>query len=275
MSTRWITWGTASELTGLRVPTIEHAVRVNRIRHRPRRGVRPTLDAASVEEWAAWYRNLQEQQKLSAQRARSTPESLPPGEWLSAAEAAQVLDVTAATVRRRADIGHLETHRGVQLWVNQESVRALAAERDRWISWSTAAEILGCARELIPRLVEDGHLEKRPGHRTTASMSRASVEAYAPVFAQERADAQRRQAELEQALSVRTRGPADGDVWLDVGTTALMLALSGSRITQMIHSELLPATQVGRRWWLRRRDVEQAAAARVFYKHTTTRQLRA
>ena len=176
------------------------------------------------------------------------------------------------TVRRRADLGHLEVHRGAHLWVSQRSVSDLAAERDRWISWSAAAEILGCPRDVIPRLIEQGHLEQRPVHRTTASVARASVEAYAPVFAQQRAEeqaeAERLQAELEHARALRSTGPADGDVWLDVGTAAVLLELSKSGVMQKIHAGLLPATQIGRRWWLRRSDAEQAAAVRVFLKQS-------
>lgn len=153
-TTSWISWDAAAELTGLAVPTIEHAVRVNRIRRRPQRGRAPTLDAVSVEEWAAWYRNLQEQKKLSRRRARSTPAPLPPGEWLSTAEAADVLGVMAASVRRFAQLGQLDAHRGARVWVTESSVCQLAAERaedrDRWISWTEAAEIVGCARDLIP-----------------------------------------------------------------------------------------------------------------------------
>lgn len=49
-------------------------------------------------------------------------------------------------------------------------------------------------------------------------------------------------------------------------TTALVLRLSTSLVLQLVHAGLLPATQIGRRWWLRRTDVEQAAAVRIFRK---------
>lgn len=55
-------------------------------------------------------------------------------------------------------------------------------------------------------------------------------------------------------------------MWLSVETTALVLGLSTSRVLQLVHAELLPATQIGRRWWLRRTDIEQAAAVRTFRK---------
>jgi excisionase family DNA binding protein len=273
-TTSWITWEAAAELTGLPVPTIEHAVRVNRIRRRPQRGRAPTLDAASVEQWAVWYRNLQGQKKLSPKRARSTPAPLPPGEWLSTAEAGDVLGVTAWSVRRFVELGQLEAHRGAWVWVTESSVRQLAeeraADRERWISWTEAAEIVGCARDLIPQLVAQGHLEQRPAHRTTPSLCRTSVEAYAPVFAEQRAEARRHKAELQQARTERSHGPADGDVWLSVETSALVLGLSPSRVLQLVHAELLPATQIGRRWWLRRSDVEQVAAARAFHRRSAT-----
>jgi hypothetical protein len=232
--TSWISWEAAAELTGLPVPTIEHAVRVKRIRRRPQRGRAPTLDAASVEQWAAWYRNLQEQKMLGPRRAQSSPAPLPPGEWLSTTEAADVLGGTAASVRRFADLGRLEAHRGAWVWVTEKSVRQLAAERaadrERWISWTVAAEIVGCARDLIPLLVAQGHLEQRPAHRTIPSVCRNSVEAYAAVYAEQRAEAERLKAEMQRARVERSRGPADGDVWLNVETTAPLLGLSTSRV---------------------------------------------
>lgn len=266
-STSWITWETAAELTGIRVPTIEHAVRVGRIRRRPKRGRTPTLDAESVHEWASWYRNLQEQKGVNPRRSRSTPTPLPPGEWLSTAEAAEVMSVTTATILRHADLGHLDVHRGdTRVWVSEKSVWELVAERDRWISWRIAADILGCPRDVIPRLIEQGHLEQRPVHRTRPSLSRASVEAYAPVYAEHLAEVQRRKAERREARASSSEGPPAGDVWLNVATTALVLDVSTSRVLQKVHAGQLPATQVGRRWWLRRRDVEQAVAVRAFRK---------
>jgi excisionase family DNA binding protein len=97
-------------------------------------------------------------------------------------------------------------------------------------------------------------------------LCRTSIEAYAPVFAEQRAEARRHQAEVQRARAERSGGPADGDVWLNVETTALVLGLSTSRVLQLVHAELLPATHIGRRWWLRRTAIEQAAAVRTFRK---------
>lgn len=270
--TDWISWEVAAELTGLPVPTIEHAVRVNRIRRRPQQGQRPTLDAASVVQWAAWYRDLQAHRASSPRRrARSTTAPLPPGEWLTTAEAAEILAVQSGTVLRHVELGNLVAHRGSQVWVSEESVRELAEESSRWVSWRVAVDILGCTREDIPRLVAQGHLEQRPAHRTRPSLSLASVEAYAPRYAAERLEAQRLKVEAERQKAdslleraARNQPPPDGDVWLDVSTAALVLGLCPSRVLQLAHAELLPASLVGRRWWLRRRDVEQAAAVRAF-----------
>jgi excisionase family DNA binding protein len=113
-------------------------------------------------------------------------------------------------------------------------------------------------------------LSNGSAHRTTPSVCRTSAEAYAAVFAEQRAEAQRHQAEVQRARAERSGGPADGDVWLSVETTALVLGLSTSRVLQLVHAELLPATQIGRRWWLRRSGVEQAAAARAFQRRFAT-----
>ena len=67
----WISWEEASRLTGIRVPTIEHAVRVGRIARRPAKGVLPTLNKDSVMAWAEWQRE-QVAQRESRRRERET-----------------------------------------------------------------------------------------------------------------------------------------------------------------------------------------------------------
>jgi len=79
-----------------------------------------------------------------------------------------------------------------------------------------------------------------------------------------------RRSDVEQAHAERSPALGDGDVTFDVETTALVLELSTSRVLEMVHAELLPATHIGGRWWLRRSDVEQAAAARAFRRRSET-----
>lgn len=270
--TEWISWEAAADLTGLPVPTIEHAVRVGRIRRRPQRGRVPTLDATSAQQWASWYRDLQEHRTTTGRGGRLPPVPLPPGEWLSTAEAAAVLEVGIATTRAMKDAGQLEAHRsGKQLWFSATQVRALAAERAQWITWNAAADMLGCPRSLIPKLIEEGHLEQRTAPTFWPSLRRSTVVAYVEPYKQDLATAARHRETVEQARRERTAGPQDGGVWLDLATAALVLDLTTSGVLVRIHGGRLPATKLGRRWWMRRGDVERAAAADVFLARTDTR----
>lgn len=100
----WITWRRASELTGIPVPTIEHAVRVGRIARRDGHGSRPTLDRASVEEWAGSYTRQQAGARMrSASAPSGTKRIVRPfresvdQQWLTTSEAAAVMDVCEDT----------------------------------------------------------------------------------------------------------------------------------------------------------------------------------
>jgi hypothetical protein len=59
------------------------------------------------------------------------------------------------------------------------------------------------------------------------------------------------------------RAPDDGDVWLSGPTGALMLGRTPQWVGRLASEERIPAVRRGRRWWLRRLDVEIYAAARA------------
>ena len=70
VSEEWISWDTASQLTGIPVPTIEHAVRVGRIERRPRQGRRPSLRYDSVLTWAERHQSRLEERAARRVRKR-------------------------------------------------------------------------------------------------------------------------------------------------------------------------------------------------------------
>lgn len=202
-----VSWEAASQLTGIPVPTIEHAVRVGRITRRPRHGTQPTLDDRSVLEWAEWYREVgdqfeqwREERRLKLERRRVAreqrglergrrgpaassldvgPEPPEPHGWLETKQAAEILGVTPATVHRhagsagdtprRAAVGH----RGVGPGLHEK--------RRRWMSWQEAADLIGCSRHAVAKLLAAVHLHQRQVN-DAASLSRAPVEAAARVY---------------------------------------------------------------------------------------------
>lgn len=300
VSEKWVSWEEAARVTGIRVPTIEHAVRVNRIVRRPARGHYPTLDRASVLEWAAWYRRVQleraerrtaREQRQEASRERAAPRGLGVREilsarapteaadaalvsrWLSVEDAALALDCSAGSVLRWVRAGRLEARFEGRTWVSGESVDELAAARtadeQAWVSQAAAADIVGCSHGRIPELIEEGLLEQRPGPRWRASISRKSAMSAAVVWSQRLRVAKDERDERRRTRPTN-RAPDDGQVWVTTTIAALTLGLTRNGVGERIRTGTLPATLRGNRYWLRRQDVEVAAAAQAFTRRRST-----
>lgn len=289
VSEKWISWEEAARITGLRVPTIEHAVRMDRIVRRPARGHYPTLDRASVLEWATWYRQVQveraerraaREQRQQPRRERAAPRGLglreilsarvlprgtdaaPLTRWLPVEDAAQALQCSESSVLRWVRAEGLEAKFEGRTWVSGESVDRLvaarAADEQVWVSQADAAEIVGCSHGRVPELIEEGLLVQRTGPRWRASISRESAVSAADVWSQRLHAAQ---AEREERLRTRptNAAPDDGQVWVTTSTAALALGLTRNAVGERIRAGTLPATLRGNRYWLRRDDVEAAA----------------
>jgi excisionase family DNA binding protein len=275
--TRWISWREASELTGIPMPTIEHAGRVGRIARREAHGNWPTLDRDSVLEWADSYRA----QKVEAEkRGRPRPKSRKTSkrivrhfretrdeEWLTAAEAAEVLGTCEDTVRRMARNGKLASRRE-RLWlVHRDAVAAYAAEEARWITWVEAARLIGAPRHVVESWIRDGRLRTRNVPRAKPSVERLSAEALAVEWRAIVTEREARRRARQRSLDARRRlasPPADGEMWLTPSQAAELLGCSQQAVRNRVHSERLPGIQRAGRIWLRRRDVEQAARAAAF-----------
>lgn len=124
-----------------------------------------------------------------------------------------------------------------------------------WVSHAAAAEAVGCS----PRTIE-AHLDEirhRPHHGNRPGVDLDSALAWAAT----------RPARPERAPRpepVDESPPDDGDVWLDTTTAGLVLGCTPVYVARLADQGRIPAVRRGRRWWLRRTDVEQRAAARAF-----------
>lgn len=186
----WLTWPQAAELVGCPVSTIETHVRTGRIDSRGRQGGHRggSLRRSSVEEFAVWWTaEVARRQKIHVDRdqlraARDARRIRPPEPdgWIQATEAAEILGhPQSAHVIYLAQQGKFEGRKvSTRWWVRRTEVEAYAADRDQWVSWLKAAEIIGCSHETVRRAVAAGRIEKRDVHRTQASLSRASVLAF-------------------------------------------------------------------------------------------------
>lgn len=287
VSGSWVSWDEAARLAGVRVPTVEHAVRVGRIAGRPAQGSRPSLDRESVLQWASWYREVQagrDERRAARERAKGTrprarglglptgavdPTARADGEasWIPVTTAAATLACSDSSVLRWAREGGLEGRFDGQAWVTAESVQRLAAARaadgEAWVSQEAAAAIVRCSHARVPELVAEGLLVQRPGPRWRASISRESAVQAAAVWAARLKTDQDAREERRRARP--TNGPPeDGDVWVTTATAALALGLTSGGVGARIRAGTLPGTLRGNRYWLRRADVEVAAAAQAF-----------
>lgn len=149
-----------------------------------------------------------------------------------------------------------------------------ADAEDSWITWVQAAELIGVSTTTINNMVRDGRLEHRPGPRKQPSVSlvsarqvaadRREAQRAAEEAAAERAQARRdRAARRAEAHAAANQPPDDGDVWLSMTETALLLGITKAAVRQKIAADRLPATRHGRRWWIRRQHAENLAAARA------------
>jgi excisionase family DNA binding protein len=301
----WVSWEEAAALADVRVPTIEHAVRGNRIKRSPRNGPLPTLDRASVLEWADWYhrekagraQRRSERERLRETRAARRRDGRPDGrtrverlaalaarpaaasrvddgddgeaaEWMSASAAALALDCSTSSVLRWAEAGLLEVGAiGDEVRLSRASVLQLAdrraADAREWVSQAGAAAIVGCSHARVPHLVAEGLLVQRPGPRVQASISRASAEQAAQVWS-DRLKVAKAARDERVATRRSNAAPKDGQVWMTTATAALVLGMSRNGVGERIRAGTLPAVLRGNRYWLRRTDVETAAAARAF-----------
>ncbi|MCP3420350.1 hypothetical protein [Nocardioides pinisoli] len=131
-----------------------------------------------------------------------------------------------------------------------------------------AAAIIGCGHGPVERMAREGVIERRPGPRGVPSLNRASVGAAGEIW-------RREQSEREAARRASTRRhndpPDDGQVWVSTDLAALALDVTANRIRQLVQVGRLPATMCGTKLWLRRDDVERAAAARAFARRADVR----
>lgn len=279
----WLTWEQAAQRVGCPVSTIDWHTRTGRIASRPRNGSHPTVDAASVAEFAAWWQKREERRAATAaQRAvfrerrartearRTSSDSVPSeppaeGSWVSMVDAAEQLGCTRGSVRRRIDDGRLTgTRVGQRWWVEETSLAALVAEEARWMSYAAAARLVGCSTATIGEAVRSGEIRQRDEvRRPVASLDRTSVEAYAPVW--QRLRAARVESRQVHRPGPRDAGPPDDEhVWLDTATTALVLGVGRGRVRQLAARERLPHVRSDAgRLWFRRDHVEVASAARA------------
>jgi hypothetical protein len=116
-----------------------------------------------------------------------------------------------------------------------------------WITYEEAAQIIGCARSQVQRLVARGWITTRASRPV---LDRASVEGAERRW---RADQQARRALAEtnkRAPRRRVLSPDDEHTWLGLGEAADLLGLSQAGLSARSRRDGVPYTEHdGRRWY--------------------------
>ena len=277
----WMSWAEAAALVGCPVPTIDWYSRAGRIEKRPFRGNRPSLRRSSVEDFATWWRQRQteraERRRRRPRASRSAagaqpdrgrartrgPANSPPEGYVPTADAAAQLGVSQSHVSYLIATRRLDGVRdGQRWWLPHSSVEALQRDRHAWVSFASAAHVIGCATSTVHLAVQAGQIEQRAVPRSLPSLSRASV----LEFAQRRHEEQQRRTEAQQKREAeRSVAPPDSThQWLRSREVARVLDLSRSRVDQLARAGRIPCRTVGRRRWFRADHIEMVRASREF-----------
>jgi len=92
---------------------------------------------------------------------------------LTSREAADTIGVTVQTVLGHAQAGWLPGMLEAGIWrFEPADVHAFADERQRWVSWARAAELVGYGESVIRTAVHQGRIEQR---RSTAPCHHSTV----------------------------------------------------------------------------------------------------
>lgn len=266
--TEWLTWPQAAALVGCPVPTIDYHTRTGRIRHRV--GQHPSLDAASVKDFATWWHAREARRQelaVTRQRANAATSLVPPtpnpNDWVHTAAAAQMMGCSESHVPWLARHGRIEGQLlGRKWWYRIDSIRAHITERDQWMSEVAAARLIGCDARIIQRAVRDGRLEQRNVHRTQASLALDSVLAFAEqhwAAVHQRRLAHRERERQETERRKQLGPPPDGHAWIGTRDAAIILGVTQERVRALAgRGWYVTELRAGRRWY-RQDQVERLA----------------
>lgn len=126
-----------------------------------------------------------------------------------------------------------------------------------WVSHAAAAELVGCSVHAIESHLDE--IRHRPHHGGRPSIDLDSARAWADRWRPNKPPPRPPRPEPADESP-----PDDRDVWLDTTTAGIVLGCTPVYVARLADQGRIPAVRRGRRWWIRRIDVEQRAAARAF-----------
>ena len=130
-----------------------------------------------------------------------------------------------------------------------------------WVTYDTAAAILGCHVSNVPKLIRKGELTST-GKRGVC-LNRKQVEALAHLRAAEREERASRTPRMYQRID---HCPDHDHDWLSPGRSPNSSGSPSRRPSAASTASGLPAVENGGRFWVRRDHLEQVEAARLVRK---------
>jgi hypothetical protein len=127
------------------------------------------------------------------------------------------------------------------------------------MTWTEAAELVGCPVPTIDWWTRLGRIEKRPFHGNRPSLKRASVEEFAAWYAEREARKQRKREQLAARSRARFKPPTP-DGWMSTSDAAAVLGVKTREIYWLVEHAYLRATRTPTRLWIEASSVEQRRA---------------
>ncbi|WP_397184175.1 hypothetical protein [Nocardioides hwasunensis] len=178
-------------------------------------------------------------------------------------EAVAASGASESTIRRRVRRGQLAASQTRPLVVSKASLEAYMSAESDWLTWAQACEVVGCSEPTLARLIQSGSIQVREVPRGVPSLELSSVRAAGTVWRRKRRTAAKRRDRRERR-STKFDPPDDGQVWVGSAVAAAALGITASAVRQRVAAGTLPGVIKASKLWLRRSDVEVAAASRQF-----------
>jgi hypothetical protein len=129
-----------------------------------------------------------------------------------------------------------------------------------WLTWSQAAELVGCPVPTIEHHARTGRIERRKVSGPFPSLKRSSVEEFASRWREEMARRERIWAVRDQRRAAKEAGrirPPEPEGWIQAAEAAERLRFAhGDHIVWLAKQGRFEACKVGVRWWVREADIE-------------------
>lgn len=148
--------------------------------------------------------------------------------------------------------------------VSSQSLAEHLNREAEWVTWEQACGLIGCSEPTLMKFIQSGQIVRRIAPRSVPSLERLSVRATADLWREKQRQTSQRRDERRSRPS-QSEPPDTESVWITATVAGIALGITANAVRQRVAAGKLPGVIKQRRLWLRRQDVEVAAAARHFF----------